>query len=75
MELGTEGLWPTSALALAVLDTATVLGEGTNAALSNAPDESDYQTEYEEELADIPKETYADFQSTGMESDSDSVRC
>lgn len=66
---------PCSALALAVLDTATVLGEGTSVALSSAPDESDYQTEFEEELPDISKETYADFQSTGIESDSDSVRC
>lgn len=56
-----------------MLDTATVLGEGTNVARS-APDESDYQTEYEEELPDIPKDTYADFQSTGVELDSDSVR-
>lgn len=74
MELGPEGLWPCSALVLVMLDTATVLGEGTNAALPSAPDESDYQTEYEEELPDIPKETYADFQSTGIDSDSDSVR-
>lgn len=66
------GLQPCSALALAVLDTATVLGEGTSVALSSAPDESDYQTEFEEELPDISKETYADFQSTGIESDSDS---
>lgn len=49
--------------------------EGTSVALSSAPDESDYQTEFEEELPDISKETYADFQSTGIESDSDSVRC
>ena len=75
VELGTVGLWPCSALALAVLDTATVLGEGTSVALSSAPDESDYQTEFEEELPDISKETYADFQSTGIELDSDSVRC
>lgn len=27
-------------------------------------DESDYQTEYEEELPDVPKDMYADFQST-----------
>lgn len=75
MELGTVGLQSCSALALAVLDTASVLGEGTSVALSSAPDESDYQTEFEEELPDISKETYADFQSTGIESDSDSVRC
>lgn len=68
------GLQSCSALALAVLDTASVLGEGTSVALSSAPDESDYQTEFEEELPDISKETYADFQSTGIESDSDSVR-
>jgi hypothetical protein len=58
-----------------LLGTATVLGERTNGALSSALDESDYQTEYEEELPAIPKETYADFQSTGIELDSDSVRC
>ncbi|XP_006498078.1 patatin-like phospholipase domain-containing protein 7 isoform X5 [Mus musculus] len=56
----------------ALLGTATVLGERTNGALSSALDESDYQTEYEEELPAIPKETYADFQSTGIELDSDS---
>lgn len=54
---------------------AVVLGERTYVALSSAPDESDYQTEYEEELPVIPKETYADFQSTGIDLDSDSVRC
>lgn len=67
--------WPCSAPLLASLGTATVLGERTSVALSSALDESDYQTEYEEELPVIPKETYADFQSTGIELDSDSVRC
>lgn len=66
--------WPCSASVLALLGMATVLGERTNVALPSAPEESDYQTEYEEELPVIPKETYADFQSTGIELDSDSVR-
>nr|XP_045009419.1 patatin-like phospholipase domain-containing protein 7 isoform X2 [Jaculus jaculus] len=35
-------------------------------------DESDYQTEYEEELPEVPKDAYADFQSTGTEVDSES---
>lgn len=58
-----------------MLGTATVLGERTSLVLCSAPDESDYQTEYEEELPDAPKETYADFQSAGTELDSESVRC
>ncbi|XP_073871953.1 patatin-like phospholipase domain-containing protein 7 isoform X10 [Macaca fascicularis] len=35
-------------------------------------DESDYQTEYEEELLDVPRDAYADFQSTAAERGSDS---
>ncbi|XP_028690359.1 patatin-like phospholipase domain-containing protein 7 isoform X11 [Macaca mulatta] len=35
-------------------------------------DESDYQTEYEEELLDVPRDAYADFQSTSAERGSDS---
>uniref|UniRef100_G3T5N9 lysophospholipase n=1 Tax=Loxodonta africana TaxID=9785 RepID=G3T5N9_LOXAF len=35
-------------------------------------DESDYQTEYEEELLGVPRDTYVDFQSTPAEEDSDS---
>ncbi|EHB08210.1 Patatin-like phospholipase domain-containing protein 7 [Heterocephalus glaber] len=35
-------------------------------------DESDYQTECEEELPDVPKYAYADFQSTQVERGSDS---
>lgn len=42
-------------------------------ALPSAPDESDYQTEYEEELLDVPRDAYADFQSTSAERGSDSV--
>ncbi|XP_010607077.1 patatin-like phospholipase domain-containing protein 7 [Fukomys damarensis] len=37
-------------------------------------DESDYQTEYEEELPDVSKDTYADFQSTQIERGSDSEK-
>ncbi|XP_027471655.2 patatin-like phospholipase domain-containing protein 7 isoform X4 [Zalophus californianus] len=36
------------------------------------PDESDYQTEYEEELPDGPKDAYADFQSAPAHVGSDS---
>lgn len=75
MGLRVEGLWPCSASVLAVLGTTTSLWERNIVALSSAIDESDYQTEYEEELPDIPKETYADFQSARTELDSDSVRC
>nr|XP_023397662.1 patatin-like phospholipase domain-containing protein 7 [Loxodonta africana] len=39
---------------------------------SFCPDESDYQTEYEEELLGVPRDTYVDFQSTPAEEDSDS---
>ncbi|EGW07285.1 Patatin-like phospholipase domain-containing protein 7 [Cricetulus griseus] len=53
-------------------DLAEIVSRIEPAKMAVVDDESDYQTEYEEELADIPKETYADFQSTGMESDSDS---
>lgn len=67
--------WPCSASLLALQGTATLLGERISVALCSALDESDYQTEYEEELPVIPKEAYADFQSTGTELDSDSVRC
>uniref|UniRef100_Q6ZV29-3 Isoform 3 of Patatin-like phospholipase domain-containing protein 7 n=1 Tax=Homo sapiens TaxID=9606 RepID=Q6ZV29-3 len=35
------------------------------------PDESDYQTEYEEELLDVPRDAYADFQSTSAQQGSD----
>lgn len=39
------------------------------------PDESDYQTEYEEEVPDSPTDTYADFQSAPADVASDSVSC
>ena len=41
------------------------------------PDESDYQTEYEEELLDGPRDAYADFQSAPADADpgSTSVSC
>ncbi|XP_023083446.1 patatin-like phospholipase domain-containing protein 7 isoform X2 [Piliocolobus tephrosceles] len=35
-------------------------------------DESDYQTEYEEELLDVPRDAYADFQNTSAKRGSDS---
>lgn len=38
-------------------------------------DESDYQTEYEEELPDGAKDTDADFQSAPAPAGSDSVSC
>lgn len=44
-------------------------------AFPSVPDESDYQTEYEEELPGVPKDTYADFQSTQDELGSDLVSC
>lgn len=37
-------------------------------------DESDYQTEYEEEVLDNQKDDYLDFISSQVEEDSDSVR-
>lgn len=37
-------------------------------------DESDYQTEYEEEVLDNQKDDYLDFISNQVEEDSDSVR-
>ncbi|XP_051022142.1 LOW QUALITY PROTEIN: patatin-like phospholipase domain-containing protein 7 [Acomys russatus] len=55
-------------------DLAEIVSRIEPAKVAAVDDESDYQTEYEEELPDNPKETYADFQSTGTELDSDSVR-
>ncbi|XP_017173519.1 patatin-like phospholipase domain-containing protein 7 isoform X14 [Mus musculus] len=55
-------------------DLAEIVSRIEPAKVAAVDDESDYQTEYEEELPAIPKETYADFQSTGIELDSDSVR-
>lgn len=53
-------------------DLAEIVSRIEPAKVAAVDDESDYQTEYEEELPAIPKETYADFQSTGIELDSDS---
>ncbi|XP_015855023.1 patatin-like phospholipase domain-containing protein 7 isoform X5 [Peromyscus maniculatus bairdii] len=53
-------------------DLAEIVSRIEPAKVAAVDDESDYQTEYEEELPDIPKDTYADFQSTGVELDSDS---
>ncbi|XP_036040094.1 patatin-like phospholipase domain-containing protein 7 [Onychomys torridus] len=53
-------------------DLAEIVSRIEPAKVAAVDDESDYQTEYEEELPDIPKDTYADFQSTGIELDSDS---
>ncbi|XP_052581440.1 patatin-like phospholipase domain-containing protein 7 isoform X3 [Peromyscus californicus insignis] len=53
-------------------DLAEIVSRIEPAKEAAVDDESDYQTEYEEELPDIPKDTYADFQSTGIELDSDS---
>uniref|UniRef100_A0A8C6I1E2 lysophospholipase n=1 Tax=Mus spicilegus TaxID=10103 RepID=A0A8C6I1E2_MUSSI len=53
-------------------DLAEIVSRIEPAKVAAVDDESDYQTEYEEELPVIPKETYADFQSTGIELDSDS---
>ncbi|GAB1286039.1 Patatin-like phospholipase domain-containing protein 7 [Apodemus speciosus] len=53
-------------------DLAEIVSRIEPAKVTAVDDESDYQTEYEEELPVIPKETYADFQSTGIELDSDS---
>ncbi|XP_076793628.1 patatin-like phospholipase domain-containing protein 7 isoform X3 [Arvicanthis niloticus] len=55
-------------------DLAEIVSRIEPAKVAAVDEESDYQTEYEEELPVIPKETYADFQSTGIELDSDSVR-
>ncbi|XP_032759035.1 patatin-like phospholipase domain-containing protein 7 [Rattus rattus] len=53
-------------------DLAEIVSRIEPAKVAAVDDESDYQTEYEEELPAFPKETYADFQSTGIELDSDS---
>ncbi|XP_077904934.1 patatin-like phospholipase domain-containing protein 7 isoform X3 [Ictidomys tridecemlineatus] len=53
-------------------DLAEIVSRIEPAKMATVDDESDYQTEYEEELLEIPKDTYADFQSTQAELGSDS---
>ncbi|XP_047380278.1 patatin-like phospholipase domain-containing protein 7 isoform X1 [Sciurus carolinensis] len=53
-------------------DLAEIVSRIEPAKVATVDDESDYQTEYEEELPEIPKDTYADFQSPRGELGSDS---
>nr|XP_020020835.1 patatin-like phospholipase domain-containing protein 7 isoform X2 [Castor canadensis] len=52
-------------------DLAEIVSRIEPAKAAAVDDESDYQTEYEEELPGVPKDTYADFQSTQDELGSD----
>ncbi|KAF7486871.1 patatin phospholipase domain-containing protein 7 [Marmota monax] len=52
-------------------DLAEIVSRIEPAKMATVDDESDYQTEYEEEMPEIPKDTYADFQSTQAELGSD----
>uniref|UniRef100_A0A5F9D1V1 lysophospholipase n=1 Tax=Oryctolagus cuniculus TaxID=9986 RepID=A0A5F9D1V1_RABIT len=45
-------------------DLAAIVSRIEPAKAAAVDDESDYQTEYEEELPDVPQDAYADFQST-----------
>ncbi|XP_064146862.1 patatin-like phospholipase domain-containing protein 7 isoform X2 [Loxodonta africana] len=53
-------------------DLAEIVSRIEPAKAATVDDESDYQTEYEEELLGVPRDTYVDFQSTPAEEDSDS---
>uniref|UniRef100_A0A2I3RWT3 lysophospholipase n=1 Tax=Pan troglodytes TaxID=9598 RepID=A0A2I3RWT3_PANTR len=53
-------------------DLAEIVSRIEPAKPAMADDESDYQTEYEEELLDVPRDAYADFQSTSAQRGSDS---
>ncbi|KAM6170165.1 patatin-like phospholipase domain-containing protein 7 [Rhynchocyon petersi] len=54
-------------------DLAEIVSRIEPAKAATVDDESDYQTEYEEELLGAPRDTYADFQSAPAEDNSDSV--
>ncbi|KAM4877666.1 patatin-like phospholipase domain-containing protein 7 [Thomomys bottae] len=56
-------------------DLAEIVSRIEPAKAAAVDDESDYQTEYEEELPGVLQDTYADFQSTREEVGSDSVSC
>ncbi|GAB5580259.1 patatin-like phospholipase domain-containing protein 7 isoform X1 [Prionailurus iriomotensis] len=56
-------------------DLAEIVSRIEPAKVATVDDESDYQTEYEEELPDGSKDTYADFQSAPAHLGSDSVSC
>uniref|UniRef100_A0A8C7BD18 lysophospholipase n=1 Tax=Neovison vison TaxID=452646 RepID=A0A8C7BD18_NEOVI len=53
-------------------DLAEIVSRIEPAKAATVDDESDYQTEYEEELPDGPKDAYADFQSAPARAGSDS---
>uniref|UniRef100_G1RCR4 lysophospholipase n=1 Tax=Nomascus leucogenys TaxID=61853 RepID=G1RCR4_NOMLE len=53
-------------------DLAEIVSRIEPAKPAMVDDESDYQTEYEEELLDVPRDAYADFQSTSAQRGSDS---
>ncbi|XP_036756594.2 patatin-like phospholipase domain-containing protein 7 isoform X2 [Manis pentadactyla] len=53
-------------------DLAEIVSRIEPAKVASVDDESDYQTEYEEEVPDSPKDTYADFQSAPADVASDS---
>ncbi|XP_016050161.1 patatin-like phospholipase domain-containing protein 7 [Erinaceus europaeus] len=53
-------------------DLAEIVSRIEPAKVAAMDDESDYQTEYEEELPDGPQDAYADFQSTPTDVGSDS---
>ncbi|XP_022356671.1 patatin-like phospholipase domain-containing protein 7 [Enhydra lutris kenyoni] len=53
-------------------DLAEIVSRIEPAKAATVDDESDYQTEYEEELPDGPKDAYADFQSAPAPAGSDS---
>nr|XP_036863395.1 patatin-like phospholipase domain-containing protein 7 [Manis javanica] len=53
-------------------DLAEIVSRIEPAKVASVDDESDYQTEYEEEVPDSPTDTYADFQSAPADVASDS---
>ncbi|XP_023581263.1 patatin-like phospholipase domain-containing protein 7 [Trichechus manatus latirostris] len=53
-------------------DLAEIVSRIEPAKAATVDDESDYQTEYEEELLGVPRDTFTDFQGTPVQEDSDS---
>uniref|UniRef100_A0A8C4M6R0 lysophospholipase n=1 Tax=Equus asinus asinus TaxID=83772 RepID=A0A8C4M6R0_EQUAS len=56
-------------------DLAEIVSRIEPAKVAAVDDESDYQTEYEEDLLEGPQDAYADFQCAPADSGSDSVSC
>uniref|UniRef100_A0A8C3S0G6 lysophospholipase n=1 Tax=Chelydra serpentina TaxID=8475 RepID=A0A8C3S0G6_CHESE len=67
-------VWGTYSCGIVCAPSATFGAAAASADSACTNDESDYQTEYEEEILDNQKDNYANFLSSQVEEDSDSVR-